>query len=74
MSGLEHLDANRRQDAANHDRWAAGLSPETVIAAAQDLHKQPRTNPKDHEQRWTMGRLAALLRRIDKERLHSLQS
>jgi len=70
MSGLEHLSEIQRREAEEHDKNVRGLSPETVIAAAKDLGRRRYHDRKDPEHRWGMARKAALLRRIDREKLH----
>lgn len=70
MSGLEHLNRIQREEAAEHDKAVAILSPSTVMAAARDLCPRLASNRKDPEQRWVMARKAALLRRIDRENLN----
>lgn len=62
-------NAKEQSEAANHDKWVAGLSPECVVLAAGDLCKGSY-NPSDkHLTRWERHRKAALLRRIDREKL-----
>lgn len=69
MSGLEHLASLQAKEAADHDNAVATLNPSIVIAAANDLSRRHAHNRKDPEQRWVMGRKAALLRRIYREEL-----
>lgn len=66
---FERSDRASKQEAANHDAWAAGLSRETVVLAAGDLCKARAHDRKNPEHRWIMGRKAALLRRIHNEKL-----
>jgi len=62
MTGLDHLAARAAAEAAEHDKWVAGLSRETLEAVWADLKKRPCANTRDHEQRWVAGRKAAVAR------------
>ena len=64
-------DAKGRRDAAEaaqHDKWVATLSPATLQAVAKDLANRCPHDRRDPEQRWLMGRKAAVLRRLVSER------
>lgn len=57
--------ANREaKNAAEHDRAIDGHSEETLCAMAKDLGSRPAHDRRDHEQRWVMGRRAAVLRKL----------
>ena len=67
MTGLDHLDAINRQEAAEHDRAIADYDEDTLLAIACDLGKRYACNRKDPEQRWVMARKAAVLRLLDRK-------
>ena len=50
--------------AAEHDRAIDGHSEETLCAMAADLGARNAFDRRDHEQRWVMGRRAAVLRKL----------
>jgi hypothetical protein len=52
------------KDAAEHDKAVDGLSEETLSAMAKDLGARNAHDRRDHEQRWVMGRKAAVLRKL----------
>jgi len=59
-STAKRMDAEAR----NHDRWVADLSEATLCAIAKDLGGRFPSNTRDPEQRFLMGRKAAVLRRL----------
>jgi hypothetical protein len=63
-TGLDHLEAINRAEAARHDLVVRDYSDHTLIAAAQDLHPRAAWDRKDPEQRFIMSRRAALQREI----------
>ena len=65
---LERGQTLRELDARAHDKAVATLAPETVLAAARDLGKRGCWDYREPEHRWILGRLAALARRIDRDR------
>lgn len=65
---LERGQTARDVEAKAHDKAVATLAPETVLAAARDLGKRGCWDYRDPEHRWSLGRLAALARRIDRDR------
>ena len=52
------------KEAAEHDRAVAGHSGETLLAMAADLGARHAHDRRDNEQRWVMGRNAAVLRKL----------
>ncbi len=56
--------ARDAKEAAEHDRAVSGLKLETALAMAKDLGGRPAHDRRDHEQRWVMGRRAAVLRML----------
>ena len=52
------------KEAAEHDKAVSGLKLETALAMAKDLGGRPAHDRRDHEQRWVMGRRAAVLRML----------
>lgn len=57
--------ANRAaKDAAEHDKAIEGHSEETLCAMARDLGARHAHDRRDNEQRWVMGRKAAVLRKL----------
>lgn len=62
MTGLDHLAAIQKREAAEHDKAVAHYTPRLIEAAYNDLHGRNAWNRKDPEQRWVMARLAALRR------------
>lgn len=66
-TGLERSATAREAEAREHDRAVAILTPETLRAAAADLGRRRCWDYRDPEQRWCLGRLAALARRIDRD-------
>lgn len=67
--GLDYLADAKTADQQRHDKAVATLSVGAVLAAAKDLGRRRCWDYKDPEHRWSLGRLAALARRIDRERL-----
>jgi hypothetical protein len=67
--GLDHLADAKAADQVRHDKAVASLSVGAVLAAAKDLGKRRCWDYSNPEQRWCLGRLAALARRIDREKL-----
>lgn len=47
-----------------HDRMVSGLPTEVLNAAAADLDRRRAHNPRDPQQHWIMGRLAAIVREL----------
>lgn len=66
---FDHMSDNGRKDQAKHDKAVATLSRHAVLAAAKDLGSRRCWDYKDPEHRWSLGRLGALARRIDRERM-----
>lgn len=62
MTGLDHLAVRAAAEAAEHDKWVAGLSRDTLEAVWADLKARPCSDKRDHEQRWVAGRKAAVAR------------
>ncbi|MFZ9938223.1 MAG: hypothetical protein ACO3JG_14385 [Luteolibacter sp.] len=60
MTGLDHLAAIQRREAAEHDRAVAGYLPETVAAAFEELRRRAAYDRKNPEHRWILARKAAL--------------
>ena len=56
--------ARDAKEAAEHDKAVSGLKLETALAMAKDLGGRPAHDRRDHEQRWVMGRRAAVLRML----------
>jgi hypothetical protein len=56
-----------RSEAMEHDRAILGYGEETLLAAAQDLGHRRCWNRHDHEHRWVMNRVAAILRALDRK-------
>lgn len=52
------------KDAAEHDKAVDGHTEETLCAMAKDLGSRMAHDRRDHEQRWVMGRKAAVLRKL----------
>jgi len=67
FSGLDYLTTIQQREAMEHDRAILGYGEETLLAAAQDLGHRRCWNRKDHEHRWVMGRVAAILRALDRK-------
>lgn len=64
MSGLDHLARIQSQEDAQHDKWVADLSLETLRQIWLDLQNRPAYDRRNPEHRWTMGRRAAVGRRL----------
>lgn len=64
-TGLDHLEAIQKEEAATHDKWVSDLSPETLVAIWKDLAAKPCWDRSNPIHRWTMGRRAAVGRRIN---------
>ena len=69
MTGLDHLAVIQEGEHDEHDKAVATYLPATVLAAAADLGKRRCWDRSNPVQRWTMGRLGALCRRIAREHL-----
>jgi hypothetical protein len=69
MTGLDAGMASKQADAVKHDKMVAGFDRHTVLAAAKDLGHRRCWDYSNPEHRWCLGRLAALARRIDNERI-----
>ena len=67
ISGLEHLSRSQARNQREHDQAVAGYDEHLCLAVAEDLGKRQAWNRADHEQRWVMGRKAAVLRKLDRE-------
>lgn len=67
MTGLDHLAANQRKDAAEHEKAVECYDEETLTAIAMDLRQRRAWDRKNHEHRWIMNRLAAVLRVLDRK-------
>lgn len=65
----DHIDSREKAEAANHDKWVSGLSPECVVLAAGDLCRGSYNPGDKYLSKWERHRKAALLRRIDREKL-----
>jgi hypothetical protein len=64
----DKVGAAAKKEAAEHDRAVVMLSEETLLAVAADLGIRRPSNRRDPEERWLMGRKAAVLRRLMRER------
>ena len=62
--------SNDAAEAANHDKWVADLPLDLLLVIANDLCARFPADRRDPEQRWTMGRTAAVLRRLSRERVN----
>lgn len=62
VSGLDRLASIQAKDAADHDAWVAGYTPEMLAEAFEDLRARGAWDRKDPEHRWVMNRLAAIKR------------
>lgn len=62
----DNYAARQAAEARNHDVWLEGLSVATLIAIATDLSKRVGGNSRDPEQRFIMGRKAAVLRKLSR--------
>ncbi len=62
--GLELLAEKQAAENKQHDGWVAILDMDTLLCAAHDLAERLAHDRKDPEQRWVMGRKAAILRRL----------
>lgn len=56
-----------RSESMEHDHAIIGYGEETLLAAVQDLGHRWAWNRKDAEHRWIMGRVAAILRALDRK-------
>ena len=63
-TGLDWLEANQKAEAANADKWVAGLSVTALRGIAGDLGREFSHDRKDPVQRWKMARKAAVLRKL----------
>lgn len=62
---LDPWDRAKAAEAAAHDKNVVGHSVDTLLAMVTDLGRRKAWNPRDPEQRWVMGRIAAVHRRLD---------
>jgi hypothetical protein len=63
-TGLDYLERINAEENATHDAWVRDLSLGTLKAIWEDLAHRPAWDRKNPEQRWTMGRRAAVGRRL----------
>ena len=63
MTGLDHLTASQKAEAASHDAFVRDYTPDMLEAAWADLTGRRACDRKNPEHRWVMARRGALARR-----------
>lgn len=64
MSGLDRLERLQKEEAANADKWVAGLSETALRGLAADMAREFPSDRRDPIQRWKMAKKGAVLRAL----------